>query len=67
MMDRGAWCVSFQMHDEYENFGISYTVVRAESISEALEVADREICDLFEENHWSDYHITGINYVPELH
>ena len=67
MMDRGAWCVSFQMHDEYENFGISYLVIRVDSISDALADADAQINAMFEEQHWSDYNITGINYVPELH
>lgn len=61
------WCVTFEMHDHEENWGISNWVVSANSLGEALDVADREICDLFEENRWSDYHITGINIVPEIH
>ena len=62
-----AYMVTFQMHDHDENFGISNELVRADSIGTALSLIGDWLDKLMEENDWSDYHITNINVIPELH
>lgn len=59
--------VTYQLHDKDENYGVSNEYVRAESIGQAIRMIDEWLDDLMEKEKWSDYNITNVNVMPELH
>ncbi len=61
------WTVTYQYHTADEDWTVKTQNVMAESIGEALDKVDSELNERFENNHWSDYHITSICIAPELH
>lgn len=61
------WIITYQMHTKDECFGVSDYFTHADSIGEALEEVDEWLSQMFEEQDWSDYHLTSICIVPELH
>jgi hypothetical protein len=61
------WAVTYQYHENDEAFYVKTTYFECESIGEALSEASKYLDYLMEKYHWSDYHVTSINYVPELH
>lgn len=61
------WAVTYQYHTKDEAFACKTLVIEAESITEAINKVDDSLSRLFEYCHWSDYHITNANIIPELH
>lgn len=59
--------VMYQYHSRQENYFISMEYVCTDSIGEALRKVDDILSEKMDRNGWSDYHITNINIVPELH
>lgn len=61
------WIVTYTWHTHEEEWLIGTKVVEGENISEAMYAVGDELNEKMEQNNWSDYWITGINVIPELH
>lgn len=61
------WAVTYQYHNRNELLFIDTDTIFAESIGEALTKVDNVLSRNMEIFGWSDYHITSVNIIPELH
>ena len=64
---REMYCVTYQYHDKSEKFHVDNTLVVAETIVEAATLVAEVLDARMEDEGWSDYNVTGVNIVPELH
>lgn len=61
------WSVTYTWHDKDEKWHQDNKIVNAEDIGQALRLVDNYLSQLMEGNHWSDYWVTNINVLPEMH
>lgn len=61
------WAVTYQYHNCNEVLFVKTDTIFAESIGEALTKVDNVLSRNMEIYGWSDYHITSVNIIPELH
>ena len=64
---KDTYVVTYQFHNAKEEYRICMQPVNAESIGEALDIVDNLLTRAMDKNGWSDYHITNINIVSEMH
>ena len=61
------YAVTYQWHDFDEIYHTETAHILAESIGLALNEVDIDLGCRLEKNNWSDYSITSIAVIPELH
>lgn len=61
------YAVSYQYHTKNETFNVNSIVWGADNLGKVIDEVDRYLSKLMEDNHWSDYAITAIVLIPELH
>lgn len=61
------WAVTYQYHNYNEVLFVKTDTIFAESIGEAITKVDDGLSRDMERFGWSDYHITSVNIIPELH
>ncbi len=64
---RNEYAVTYQWHDHNEHYHTETTHTFAESLGLALNEVDIYLGQRMEKNDWSDYSITSIAVIPELH
>ena len=67
MDDLKPWVVTFTYHDRNENFYVETRVVENVDITDATSGVRDEIAELSEKEHWSDWIITNVNLIREVH
>ena len=61
------WAVTYQLHTHCESFYCETAVVSATCIGNAIRVVDDMLARRLESHNWSDYNITAVSIIPELH
>lgn len=61
------WAITYTWHTYDEKWHVETVGIFAENIGEALHKINASLAREMEQSNWSDYYITSINIVPELH
>ena len=61
------WTVTYTYHDMNEVFHVETEVVMENSVFAAAETVDSKLEKLMEKECWSDYLITNVNLIREVH
>lgn len=61
------WSITYTWHDKEEHWHTVTEVIEATTISEAIDNIDKFLSEGMELRGWSDYWITNVNILPELH
>ena len=62
-----SWSVTYTWHDAEQVWHVATEVIDAENIGIALHTVDEYLADKMERKGWSDYWVTSISVIPEMH